>query len=56
MRELAKFAEVIWYTRDSKKMVVEAVQPATLEEESPLGEETALEKAVAALTIHNKKK
>ena len=33
-----------------------AVQPATLEEETTLGEETALERAVAALTIHNKKK
>ena len=33
-----------------------AIQSATLEEETILGEETALERAVAALTIHNKKK
>ena len=56
VRELAKFADVIWDTRNSKKTVVAAVQPATLEEETTLGEETPLERAVAALTIHNKKK
>ena len=39
-----------------KKMVVAAIKPATLEEETTLGEETALEKSVVALTIHNKKK
>ena len=56
VRELAKFADVIWDARNSKKMVVAAVQPATLEEETTLGEETTLERAIAALTIHNKKK
>ena len=54
--ELAKFADIIWDTRNSKKAVVVAIKPATLEEETTLGEETALEKAVASLTIHNKKK
>ena len=56
VRELAKFADVIWDARNSKKTMVAAVQPATLEEETTLGEETALERAVAALTIYNKKK
>ena len=56
MRELAKFADVHWDARNSKKTVAAAGQPATLEEETTLGEETALERAVAALTIHNKKK
>ena len=56
VRELAKFAEVLWDTRNSKKTVVAAVQPATLEEETSMGEETALDRAVAALTIHAKKK
>ena len=56
VRELAKFADVHWDARNSKKTVAAAVQPATLEEETTLGEETALERAVAALTIHNKKK
>ena len=37
-------------------MVVAAVQLATLEEETSLGKETALDRAVAALTIHAKKK
>ena len=54
--ELAKFADIIWDARNSKKTVVVAVKPATLEEETTLGEKTALEKAVVALTIHNKKK
>ena len=54
--ELAKFSDVIWDTRNSKKTVVAAIQPATLEEEITMGEETALEKAVEAFTIHNKKK
>ena len=36
--------------------MVAAVQPVTLEEESTLGEETALERAVAAITIYNMKK
>ena len=45
--ELARFADVIWDAENSKK---------TVEEETTLGEETALEKAVAALTILNKKK
>ena len=56
VRELAKFADVIWDARNSKKTVVAAIQPATREEEITMGEETALEKAVAALTIHYKKK
>ena len=42
--ELAKFTDVIWDARNSKK------------KEITIGEETALEKAVAALTILNKKK
>ena len=54
--ELARYADVIWDARNSKKTVVVAVQPATLEEETTLGEETALDRAVAALTIHAKKK
>ena len=54
--ELAKFADIIWDARNSKKKVVAAVQPDTLEEETGLGEETALDRAVAALTIHAKKK
>ena len=41
---------------NSKKTVVAAVQPATVEEEAAGGEETALDRAVAALTIHAKKK
>ena len=56
VRELAKYAEVIWDARNSKKTVVAAVQPATLAEDITLGEETALDRAVAALTIHAKKK
>ena len=56
LRKLAKLGDVIWDARNSKKTVVAAVQPATLDEETTLGEETALERAVAALTIHNKKK
>ena len=56
VRELAKFADIIWDTRNSKKSVVAAVQAATLEEDTTLGEETALERAIAALTIYNKKK
>ena len=56
VRELAKFADVHWDARNSKKTVAAAGQPATLEEETTLGEETALERAVAALIIHNKKK
>ena len=54
--ELAKFADVIWDARNSKKTVVAAVSLATVEEETSCGEETALEKAVAALTIHNKRR
>ena len=56
VRELSKFSDDIWDARHSKMTVVAAVQPATLEEETPLSEETALERAVAALTIYNKKK
>ena len=56
VRELAKFADVIWDARNSKKTVVAAVQPATLEEETTLVEETALERAVATLFTLNKKK
>ena len=56
VRELAKFADVIWDARNSKKTVVAAVQPATLEEETTLVEETALERAVATLITLNKKK
>ena len=48
VRELAKFADVIWDARNSKKMVVAA--------ETTLGEEIALERAIADLTIYNKKK
>ena len=54
--ELARYADVIWDARNSKKTVVAAVQPATVEEETTHGEETALDRAVAALTIHAKKK
>ena len=36
--ELAKFADVIWDARNSKKTVVAAMQLATLEEETGLGE------------------
>ena len=54
--ELAKFADVIWDARNSKKTVVAAVGLATVEEETACSEETALEKAVAALTIHNKRR
>ena len=50
--ELAKFADVIWGARNSKKTVVAAIRLATLEEEPAQEEETALEKTVAALTIH----
>ena len=56
VRELAKFPDVIWDARNSKKTVVAAVQAATLEEETTLGEETALERAVAAVTTYSKKK
>ena len=56
VRELARYADVIWDARNSKKTVVAALQPATLEEETTLGEETALDRAVAALTIQAKKK
>ena len=38
VREIAKFADVIWDARNSKKTVVAAIQPATLEEETTLGE------------------
>ena len=48
VRELAKFADVIWDARNSKKMVVAA--------ETTLGEEIALERAISDLTIYNKKK
>ena len=54
--ELARYADVIWDARNSKKTVVAAVQPATVEEETTHGKETALDRAVAALTIHAKKK
>ena len=50
--ELARYADVIRDARNSKKTVVAAVQPATVEEETTHGEETALDRAVAALTIH----
>ena len=56
VRELAKYADFIWDARNSKKTIVAAVQPATLEEDTTLGEETALDRAVAALTIHAMKK
>ena len=56
MRELTKFTDIIWDSRNSKKTVVAAVQPAVFEEETSMGEETALDRAVAALTIHAKKK
>ena len=36
VREPAKFADIIWDTRNSKKTVVAAVQPATLEDETTL--------------------
>ena len=54
--ELVRYADVIWDARNSKKTGVAAVQPATVEEETAGGEETALDRAVAALTIHAKKK
>ena len=54
--ELARYADVIWDARNSKKTVVAAVQLVTVEEETTSGEETALDRAVAALTIHAKKK
>ena len=54
--ELARYADVIWHARNSKKTVVAAVQPATVEGETTNGKETALDRAVAALTIHAKKK
>lgn len=54
--ELARYADVIWDARNSKKTVVAAVQPATVEEKTTSGEETALDRAVAALTIYEKKK
>ena len=53
--ELAKYADVIWDARNSKKTVVAAVQPATVEEDTAGGGEKALDRAVAALTIHAKK-
>ena len=56
MVELARYADVIWDARNSKKTVVAAVQPATVEEETTHSKETALDRAVAALTIHAKKK
>ena len=55
MVELARYADVIWDARNSKKTVVVAVQPATVEEDTAGGGETALDRAVAALTIHAKK-
>ena len=36
--ELARYADVIWDARNSKKTVVAAMQLATLEEETGLGE------------------
>ena len=54
--ELVKFADVIWDARNTKKTVVASVRPPTKEEKTTQGELTALGKAVAALTIHNKKK
>ena len=56
VRELAKYTDVIWDAKNSKKTMVAAVQPATLEEGITQGEETALDRAVAALTIHGKTK
>ena len=54
--DLAKFANVIWDARNSKKAVVAAVRTAHTEEDSSPTEETALERAVAALTILSTKK
>ena len=54
--ELARNTDVIWDARNSKKTVAAAVQPATVEEDTAGDEETALDRAVAALTIHAKKK
>ena len=54
--ELAKFAEFISDARNSKKTVVASRHLAPEKEEAAQGEETALEKAVEALTIHIKKK
>ena len=54
--ELARYVDVIWDTRSFKKTLVAAVQLATVEEDTACREETALDRAMAALTIHAKKK
>ena len=54
--ELAKFANIIWDARNSKKAVVAVVRKAPAEEDTAPMEETALEKAVAGLIILSKKK
>ena len=54
--ELAMFADIIWDARSSKKAVVAAVRTAPAEKDTTPTEETALEKAGAALTILSKKR
>ena len=54
--KLAKFADIIWDARNSKKAVVAEVTTTPMEDDSAPMEETALEKAVVALTILSKKK
>ena len=53
--ELTRYADVIWDARNSKKKVVAAMQPATVEEETTHGVGGGSGQ-VAALTIHVKKK
>ena len=54
--ELAKFADIIWDARNSKKAVVTVVRTAPTEEATAPMEEKTLEKAVMALTILSKKR
>ena len=54
--KLAKFTDIIWDARNSKKVVVAVVRTAPAEEATAPTEETTLEKAVMALTILSKKR
>ena len=49
-------SDIIWDAKNFKRTVVASRNLAPEEEEAAQGEETALEKAVEALTIHIKKK